>query len=733
MGAHKMDSNSPLKSICQTSSCCQGNHQQPTAGDHSDNSVALSWTISGMDCPSCAASIENAISGLDGVSHARVTFATERLLVRADNPQCTTEIIKTIEELGFSVKHEDSQPHESQALKSTLNGFVLKYWRILMLAVIMLTAVILPFGGNVLFYLATLWGLYPVAIKAVQLARNGTPFSIETLMSIAAIGALILGETIEAAVVLLLFMVGEQMEAFAAGRARQGVRKLMALTPQTAYRIDPEGSRTEVPARQLVPGDIIEILPGGRLPVDGELLTPGASFDESALTGESVPVERDQGQSIMAGSLSVDRVVRLKVISAPGESAIDRIIRLIEEAEERRAPVERFIDAFSRWYTPLMMFLAALVAFIPPLAFAEPWVEWIYKALTLLLIACPCALVISTPAAVTSALARAARNGALVKGGAALERLGSVTTVAFDKTGTLSEGKPIVVEVKPFGQSSHDVLRFAAAVEFGSTHPLAEAIVSKAQEMSLDLPTAQNVVVKAGLGAQGLVAGKEVIVGSPRHLQESIDVDAQQQLNELKDQGNTIAVVTVDGRLVGFIAFRDTPRADAQNAIRALSTMGIGSVMFTGDNPQAGAAMAGQLGMDYRAELLPGDKTTAISELQRSGRVAMIGDGINDAPALKTADIGIAMGSGTDIALDTADCALTHNRLTELANLIDLSRATMTIIRQNITLAVGSKVLFLITTLLGMTGLWVAVLADTGATALVTANALRLLRKQRRY
>ena len=733
MGAHKMDSNSPLKSTCQTSSCCQDNHQQPTAGDHFENSIALSWTISGMDCPSCAASIENAISGLDGVSHARVTFATERLLVRADNPECTSQIIKTIEELGFSVKHEYSQPHESQTLKSTLNGFVLKYWRILMLAVIMLTAVILPFGGNVLFYLATLWGLYPVASKAMQLARNGTPFSIETLMSIAAIGALILGETIEAAVVLLLFMVGEQMEAFAAGRARQGVRKLMALTPQTAYRIDPEGSRTEVPARQLAPGDIIEILPGGRLPVDGELLTPGASFDESALTGESVPVERDQGQSIMAGSLSVDRVVRLKVISAPGKSAIDRIIRLIEEAEERRAPVERFIDAFSRWYTPLMMFLATLVAFIPPLAFGEPWVEWIYKALTLLLIACPCALVISTPAAVTSALARAARNGALVKGGAALERLGSVTTIAFDKTGTLSEGKPIVVEVKPFGQSSHDVLRFAAAVEFGSTHPLAEAIVSKAQEMSLDLPTAQNVVVKAGLGAQGLVAGKEVIVGSPRHLQESIDPDAQQQLNELKDQGNTIAVVTVDGQLVGFIAFRDTPRADAQNAIKALSTMGIGSVMLTGDNPQAAAAMAGQLGMDYRAELLPGDKTTAVTELQRSGRVAMIGDGINDAPALKTADIGIAMGSGTDIALDTADCALTHNRLTELANLIDLSRATMTIIHQNIILAVGSKVLFLVTTLLGITGLWVAVLADTGATALVTANALRLLRKQKRY
>ena len=735
MGAHTTDSHPSLKSCC-TDSCCQGNNRQPATAqpDHPEASIQLSWTITGMDCPGCAASIEHAISELDGVSHVRVAFATERLLVKADRSQQTCDrIIKTIEELGFAIKNEDSQSHADQQPKGICSSVALKYWRILVLAMIMLIAVALPFDSTVLFYLATLWGLYPVATKAVQLARKGTPFSIETLMSIAALGALVLGETIEAAVVLLLFMVGEQMEAFAAGRARQGVRKLMALTPQTAYRIDSQGGRTEVSARHLSSGDIIEILPGGRLPVDGELLTPGACFDESALTGESVPVERDEGQRIMAGSLSVDRVVRLQVISAPGESAIDRIIRLIEEAEERKAPVERFIDAFSRWYTPLMMLLASLVAFIPPLIFAAPWVEWIYKALTLLLIACPCALVISTPAAVTSALARAARNGALVKGGAALERLGSVTTIAFDKTGTLSEGKPVVIQVESFGQSSQDVLRVAAAIEVGSTHPLAAAIVSKAQEMVLDLPAAENVSARAGLGTEGLVAGKLVVVGSPRHLQESIHPDAQKTLNTLKNQGNTVVVVTVDGQLVGLIALRDTPRADARHAIKALGTMGIGSVMLTGDNSQAAAAMAGQLGMDYRAELLPGDKTAAITELQRSGLVAMIGDGINDAPALKTADIGIAMGSGTDIALDTADCALTHNRVIELANLIDLSRATTAIIRQNIILAVGSKALFLITTLLGMTGLWVAVLADTGATALVTANALRLLRKRRRF
>ncbi len=736
MGVRTTDSSLCLESTCHTTSCCQDQQKpQSTANSASlKDPIQLSWTITGMDCPSCAASIEHAVLGLAGVSHARVTFATERLLVKAENSGHISDVIlKTIQDLGFSVKDEESPSSTNPTLKSTLNSLLLKYWRILILALITLAAFIAPFDSNLLFYLATLWGLYPVATKAVQLARKGTPFSIETLMSIAAIGALILGETAEAAIVLLLFMVGEQMEAFAAGRARQGVRKLMALTPQTAYRIDPDGNRTEVSARHLKPGDIIEILPGGRLPVDGELLTPNASFDESALTGESVPVERDHGQSIMAGSLSVDRVVRLKVISEPGESAVDRIIRLIEEAEERKAPVERFIDAFSRWYTPLMMFLATLVALIPPLAFGEPWTEWVYKALTLLLIACPCALVISTPAAVTSALARAARNGALIKGGAALELLGSVTTIAFDKTGTLSEGKPVVTHIEPFAQPIQNVLRYAAAVEVGSTHPLAKAIVSNAEVMALELPTAQHVEAKAGLGVQGVVADKMVMVGSPRHLQECIDPSAQQKLIELEDQGNTIAVVTVDEQLAGFIALRDNPRTDAHDAIAALKTMNIRSVMLTGDNSRAAAAIAGQLGMEYRAQLLPGDKSAAITKLQHRGRVAMIGDGINDAPALKTADIGIAMGSGADIALDTADCALTHNRITELANLIDLSRATMAIIRQNVILAVGSKALFLVTTLLGMTGLWVAVLADTGATALVTANALRLLRKPKRY
>ena len=591
-----------------------------------------------------------------------------------------------------------------------------------------------PSAGLGLFYAATLWGLIPIARRAFQLARSGTPFSIETLMSVAATGAMILGDTPEAAMVLLLFLIGEHLEGYAASRARQGVQKLMELTPDSAFKINDDGTKSEVPADTLASGDIIEVLPGSRLPVDGELQNENASFDESALTGESIPVEHESGDQVLAGSLSVDRVTRLKVISEPGESAVDRIIKLIEEAEERKAPVERFIDSFSRWYTPLMMVIAALVAVVPPLTMGAEWAEWIYKALALLLIACPCALVISTPAAITSALANASRNGALVKGGIALEQLGSVKTVAFDKTGTLTEGKPKVTSVFAVNGDDTEVLRVAAAVEQGSTHPLAKAIISEADIRNLVIPDVTEAEAEAGLGVQGIVEQNTVVVGSPRHLKAEIitSPDIENKIRELEDKGNTLAVVSINNRLAGVIALRDNLRQDAIGAVKALKDAGVNSVMLTGDNARAAKAIAKELGMDYRAELMPGDKSSAVESIRNTGRVAMVGDGINDAPALKSADIGIAMGSGTDVALETADCALTHNRITELADLIKLSRSTMSIIRQNITLAIGSKVIFLVTTLLGITGLWAAVLADTGATALVTMNALRLLKMRKK-
>ena len=581
--------------------------------------------------------------------------------------------------------------------------------------------------GDRLFILTTLVGLAPVARKAWQRLRTGSAFTIETLMTLASAGALLIGAHAEAAMVLLLFQLGERLEAYAAIRARSGVSQLMAIRPESAVRLQ-NGVRSEVPLAALQPGDRIEVAAGGRLPVDGCLVAESASFDESALTGESLPVLRMRGDKVLAGATSVDRLVTLDVVSKPGESAIDRILQLIEEAESHRAPVERFIDNFSRIYTPAIMLLALLVMVIPPLLGAGPWLPWIYKGLTLLLIGCPCALVISTPAAITSGLATAARRGALIKGGAALERLSTVQTIAFDKTGTLTEGKPQLTRILSFGDLSEDeILLLGAAVERGSTHPLATAIVAAAQAKSLTIPAAAHQQVIAGSGIRAEVAGQRIELLAPAYV-NALNARQLDMISEQEAQGETLVIVLRNGDALGALALRDRLRSETPAALQALKALGINSIMLTGDNPRAAAVVAQQLDIAWHAGLLPADKVERVRQLSQHQVVAMVGDGINDAPAMKAATLGIAMGSGTDVALEAADAALTRNQLSHLAPMIGLARRTRAIIRQNIGIALGLKALFLVTTLLGLTGLWLAVLADSGATALVTANALRLLR-----
>lgn len=590
-----------------------------------------------------------------------------------------------------------------------------------------LVASINPQLSSWIFTLTCLLGLYPIARKAVKLARGGTPFAIETLMSVAALGALYLGETAEAAMVLLLFLIGEKLEAYASSRARSGVQALMDLVPENTTLII-DGVRKEVPASQLQPGDVIEVAPGGRLPADGVLRTTLASFDESALTGESVPVEHEEGGKIMAGAVVVDKVVQVQVTSRQGENAIDRILHLIEEAESRKAPLERFLDKFSRWYTPLMMLVSLAVIVTPPLLFAQPWETWVYRGLALLLIACPCALVISTPAAITSGLAAAARRGALIKGGAALELLGKVESVAFDKTGTLTQGKPQVTDVVTYDVTEETLLSLTASIEMGSSHPLAVSLVKRAEEQGVSIPEASDKTAQVGSGVTGLVNGKLVQVIAPSKADFPVSSKVEQRVIELEGQGKTVVIVRHDYEVIGVIAWQDTLRQDAQQAIATLKMLGVSSVMLTGDNPRSAEAIAHQIGLDYKASLLPADKVRYVEQLSTEHTVVMVGDGINDAPAMKASSIGIAMGGGTDVALETADAALTHNRLVELPAMIELSRATLNNIRQNVALALGLKGVFLVTSLLGITGLWVAVLADSGATALVTLNALRLLR-----
>lgn len=716
------------KAECCCDSACSGNSDADAAeeSDRRGRVYPFSWQVQGMDCPACARTVETAVRQVSGVTDARVLFSSEKLMVSADT-DVQNAVEQAVEKAGFRLA-PPSSPSASPVTPGWQQNRMLIVLALLVLASTLLSQ-LAPVWGDRLFVVTTLAGLLPVARAAWQRLRSGSPFTIETLMTVASAGALMIGAHAEAAMVLVLFQLGERLESYAASRARSGVTRLMALRPESAIRLQ-QGKGVEVSVAALQPGDVIEVAAGSRLPVDGRLLSPMASFDESALTGESLPVTRSCGETLSAGVTSVDRLVQLEVVSKPGESAIDRILQLIEEAETHRAPVERFIDRFSRIYTPLVMLLSLLVMVVVPLSGAGDWQPWIYKGLTLLLIGCPCALVISVPAAITSGLAAAARQGALIKGGAAMERLSSLRCIAFDKTGTLTLGKPELTQILRFGAGDETaILTLSAAVEQGATHPLASAIVAAAQTRHLTLPEAHDQQVLAGRGISARIAGQQVQLLAPAHA-PGLTAAQRAQIAQREAEGETLVVLLREDEVLGALALRDRLRDDAAAAVQALKKLGIESLMLTGDNPRAAATIARQLQIDYRASLLPADKVAAVRERSQQQPLAMVGDGINDAPAMKAATLGIAMGSGTDVALEAADAALTQNQLGHLAPMIALARRTRRIIRQNIGIALGLKAIFLVTTLLGLTGLWLAVVADSGATALVTANALRLLRRR---
>jgi Cd2+/Zn2+-exporting ATPase len=560
-------------------------------------------------------------------------------------------------------------------------------------------------------------------------AINGAPFTIETLMTVAAVGAVIIGASEEAAVVVILFLVGELLEGIATGRARASIKALATLVPKTAL-VETNGSTKEVPAEQLTVDSIILVRPGDRIAADGIIASGESSIDEAPVTGESVPKRKVEGEEVFAGTINQEGTLRVRVTAAAADNTISRIVKLVEEAQESKAPTERFIERFSRYYTPGVMIVAALIAVIPPLVAGGDWGEWVYKGLAVLLIGCPCALVISTPAAIAAALSAGARRGLLMKGGAVLEQLGKVDQVALDKTGTLTEGKPKVTDIVSIGRSESEVLRLAAALEVGSSHPLATAILAAAEQRKIPIISAKEGGAVGGKGVTGTVGNDELFLGSPKAAAEKVKLpdDLGARIAAFNDEGKTVSILLASGEVAGAIAMRDEPRPDAKEGIDALKRIGASAVMLTGDNSRTAAAIAAQLGLEPRAELLPEDKQRIVGELKASGKVvAKVGDGINDAPALAAADVGIAMGGGTDVALETADAAVLHGRVLDIANMIVLSRATTSNIFQNITISLGLKAFFLVTTVMGITGLWPAILADTGATVLVTANAMRLL------
>jgi len=730
------------------------------------------FRVEGMDCASCASKIDTAVRRMPGVSDVSVSVTAGTMRVQHNATSDLDAIRRKVSGLGYGVTpadadaekpaaehdhrpgcdhdhdHGHGHDHGPAAKAAAVEGLhghdhgpsEGPWWkgRKGRLTILSGVALLVAYGIGHLFpaiaayafVLAMAVGLVPIARRAIMAALAGTPFSIEMLMTIAAVGAVIIDASEEAAAVVFLFLVGELLEGVAAGKARDSIRSLSALVPKTAL-LEEDGRTSEVPAESLAVGAVILVRPGDRISADGTIVEGESAIDEAPVTGESTPVRKEAGDTVFAGTVNGDAALRVRVTAAAADNTIARVVKLVEEAQESKAPTERFIDRFSKYYTPGVVVVAALVAIVPPLLLGGVWSEWVYKGLAVLLIGCPCALVISTPAAIAAALSAGARRGLLMKGGAVLEGLGKLTAIAFDKTGTLTEGKPKVTDILAFGGAEGEVLRLAAALEAGSSHPLALAILARAAEEGIVPPAATGARALGGKGVAATVEGREVFLGSPKAAAETVTLSAEVQatVTALNDDGKTVSLLLVDGTLTGALAMRDEPRPDAAAGLSALKQAGIRTVMLTGDNARTAEAVGSLLGIEVRAELMPEDKQRIVGELQREGFVVgKIGDGINDAPALAAANVGIAMGGGTDVALETADAAILHGRVGDVALMRDLSKRTMRNIFENIVIALGLKGVFLVTTIAGITGLWPAILADTGATVLVTLNALRLLR-----
>jgi Cd2+/Zn2+-exporting ATPase len=724
-----------------------------------DAATQTRYRVEGMDCAGCAAKIDTAVRRVPGVEEVSVSAAVGTLTVRHNVRSDLAQLERAVTCLGYGIapidrtagtghhsdaKHDHAAPeHDGPELHSHDHGPITgPWWQSPKAKLTAATGIafIVAYGVGKLaptvahwaFIAAMLVGLVPIARRAFLAARAGTPFSIEMLMTIAAVGAVAINAGEEAATVVFLFLIGELLEGVAAGRARASIQGLTALVPKTAF-VETYGRAEEVPADSVTVGAVILVRPGDRVPADGVIVSGESAIDEAPVTGESTPKRKRVDDVVFAGTINGDAALRIRVTAAASDNTIARVVKLVEEAQESKAPTERFIERFSRYYTPSVVAFAALVAFAPPLLFGAAWGEWVYKGLAILLIGCPCALVISTPAAIAASLSAGARRGLLMKGGAVLENIGRITVAAFDKTGTLTEGKPKVTDVIGFGRSEADVLRLAAALEAGSSHPLATAILARAKADGVTVPAAEGGEALGGKGVTGRAEGVALFLGSAASAGESAALTAEQisRIEALNADGKSIAVLVADGIAAGVLAMRDEPREDAKAGLEALTNAGIRTIMLTGDNRRTAEAVGKELGIEVRAELLPADKQRIVQELKAAGgdvAVAKIGDGINDAPALAAADVGIAMGSGADVALETADAAVLHGRVGDVAAMVNLSKRTMSNIWQNITIALGLKAVFLITTIAGITGLWPAILADTGATVLVTMNALRLLK-----
>ncbi len=719
--------------------CCDHDHDEPAVAQAPPPKGAAqeTFTVGGMDCSEEVAAIERALKPVAGVVGVQANLMSSTVTVFHEGGVERDAIKRAIVSSGVTVKEEG---------QAEGGGLPLRTWLVAISGLATGLGILLQWVGfknswepDAAFSVAILAGAYLVLPKALRSLRTFA-LDMNVLMTVAVAGAVVIGQHAEGAAVVFLFALSELLESWSVGRARRAVAALMQLAPDTAL-VKRNGTVSEVAANEVAVGETILVKSGQKVPLDGTVSSGASSINQAPITGESMPVEKKSGDPVYAGTINGEGSLEIQTTRAAGDTTLSRIIKMVEEAQGQKAPAQRFVDVFARYYTPGVMILALAVGLVPPLLFHGVWMDWIYKALVLLVIACPCALVISTPVSIVSGLTAMARRGVLIKGGAYLEALGKLRALAVDKTGTITEGKPRVLDVIQFADTSkEEIVRIAAAIDTHSTHPLAQAVVQYAESSNVKFESAENYRAQTGRGAEATIGGHAYFVGNHRFAHElGVCSDRlEAQLAEIEAEAKSVVIVghrphaDCAGEVLGILAVGDAIRANAAEAIKRIHEAGIVKiVMLSGDNTRTANAIAKQAGIDSaQGDLLPEDKIKEVKKLAAEfGSVGMIGDGVNDAPALAAADIGFAMGAaGTDTAIETADVALMRDDLMMVSEAIQLGKRTLGVIHFNIAFALGIKAIFLVLALLGYTSLWLAVLADTGATLLVVANALRLLR-----
>lgn len=703
------------------------------------------YRVQGFSCASCAQTFEDNVKALEGVQEAKVNFGASKISVYGEVTTKDLEKAGAFENLKVTAENGGKDPKSEEFVKEEKIPFYKKHSTLLYSTLFMALGFLSMFVNGKENIVTALLFIASMLVGGLSLFRVGLQnlirlqFDMRTLMTVAVIGGVIIGEWAEVAIVVILFAISEALERFSMDRARQSIRSLMDIAPKEAI-VRRNGQEMTIHVNDIEIGDIMLVKPGQKIAMDGVIVNGYSSINQAAITGESVPVEKAVDDEVFAGTLNEEGMLEVKITKLVEDTTISKIIHLVEEAQGERAPSQAFVDKFAKYYTPSIMVIAALVAIVPPLFFGGDWGSWVYLGLATLVVGCPCALVISTPISIVSAIGNAAKKGVLVKGGVYLEEIGALKAIAFDKTGTLTKGVPVVTDFNLLNKQveEKELLSIITALEYRSQHPLASAIMKKAEQENIPYSdiSVEDFSSITGRGIKGIVNGTNYYIGSPKLFKELFVPDSNQEFEDkvknLQNQGKTAMIIGTEQNILAIIAVADEVRETSKNVIQKLHQLGIKkTIMLTGDNKGTADAIGTQVGVsEIQSELMPQDKLDYIKQLRSEyGNVSMVGDGVNDAPALAASSVGIAMGgAGTDTALETADVALMGDDLRKLPFTVKLSRKTLNIIKANITFAIAIKIVALLLVIPGWLTLWIAILSDMGATLLVALNSMRLMR-----